>query len=130
MRKLIWGLALIFIQNWVLRKLSPTPDSIDPRSGTVWVEFVERALKRMIVFVFTAMAVGLSSLIGLYFILQSVRLWLEQSLGWEPLAVTALFAMVFVGLTTSLVLGYFKVPVGGPKTQVPAPVEPAVAWDR
>lgn len=84
----------------------------------------------MVVFVVTMIAASISSLIGVYFILQSVRLWLEQDMGWQPLATTALFAFVFIGVTAALLLGHFKVPAGSIKIPAPVANDPRLALDR
>lgn len=95
MKNLIWGVAFFLIQNWLKHTLGKQLSSTT-HFGFNLLEAAENSLRRLLLFLLTSLAAGITGIIGLYYVLQTLRHFLEVSLGWDPAIVTAAFAIIFL----------------------------------
>ncbi len=97
MKNLIWGVLFYFAQNWFNRWLGREVVSSTNKSGISFIEAAERTVRRLLLVAVTMTAAGFAGLVGLYYVIQTLRYFLERNLGWDPTGVTALFAILFLG---------------------------------
>lgn len=117
MKGVIWSLFFFFFQTWLNRLLGIQKTALN-ESGFTFMEAAEQGARRLLIFAFKALAAGIAGLIGLYYVLATLREFLERDMGWDPAGVTGLLAVIFLAAAGTILL------YSGPKSVLAKPERP------